>query len=271
MTAYITLSFDDGYKETIESVSLILEKYDFRGSFNVITGLVGKKFNGFELSNWDELKHLARMKHEIASHSVTHAILLSGVDLYLSRLSRFLNAITQSPHKFYHIKKSAHGFGKPRYPIDGGVDIAYELVHSKASIDRMIRYQTCTSFVYPGGTNCRKLEREVERAGYSSARGMKFGYNKLGALSKTSLRTQIWYSFTTVDDMNMAVARAAEMGFWLIECYHLVDKRRREDYEFFTRNSDFEKHLQYLRNLSNKGATVVDTQRSIIELLRGKQ
>lgn len=274
MTAYITLSFDDGFKETIESVLPMLEKYGFKGSFNVIPGLVGKKLDVFKLSNWDELKNLARMKHEIASHTMTHAALLSGADLYLSRFSRFFNAITQSPYKLYHIKKSTRKFkkldgfsrgSKVRKPYEA--DILYELVNSRVSIDRIIPYQTCTSFVYPGGAYCRKLEKEIERAGYSSARGMKFGYNKPGALSKTSLKVQTWHSFTRVSDMNRSVDRAVKKGLWLIECYHLIGKKQHANYDYFTNTLDFEKHLRYLMSLNKKGATMIDTQGNIIALL----
>ena len=59
----ITYSFDDGtFNHLLKAVPL-LDKYNFKGSFNLITN---KK------NNWEEYLKIAENGHEISSHTITH-------------------------------------------------------------------------------------------------------------------------------------------------------------------------------------------------------
>ena len=63
----VTLTFDDGTRDHLKAAAL-LEKYGWRGCFNIITDKVG---DGRHLT-WDEIRDLKRRGHEIASHTASH-------------------------------------------------------------------------------------------------------------------------------------------------------------------------------------------------------
>lgn len=68
----VTLSFDDGYLATYESVIPLLDERGVKASFNIITERVGKNYGGLELAEWERWEIAAKKAHEIASHTATH-------------------------------------------------------------------------------------------------------------------------------------------------------------------------------------------------------
>ena len=62
-TAAITYSFDDGTSGHLKVAVPLLDKYNFKGSFNLITQ-INNNYRGF--------KAAAKNGHEIASHTITH-------------------------------------------------------------------------------------------------------------------------------------------------------------------------------------------------------
>ena len=73
----VVLSFDDGFDEHHRLVAPILEKYGFRGVFNIITDKIGKGTLETDLGKrtymtWDQIRDLQKRGHEIASHTLTH-------------------------------------------------------------------------------------------------------------------------------------------------------------------------------------------------------
>jgi peptidoglycan/xylan/chitin deacetylase (PgdA/CDA1 family) len=65
----VVLTFDDGTEDAVTRVLPQLRKRGMRGTFFVITGLVGKP--GY--LTWDGVRALAAAGMEIGSHTVTHA------------------------------------------------------------------------------------------------------------------------------------------------------------------------------------------------------
>ena len=63
----VTLTFDDGSRDHLKAAALI-EKYGWRGCFNIVTDKVGDERH----LTWDEIRDLKRRGHEIASHTATH-------------------------------------------------------------------------------------------------------------------------------------------------------------------------------------------------------
>ena len=61
--AAITYSFDDGTPNQIPVAVPLLDKYGFRGTFNLITSWV---------KDWNQWKNVAQKGHEIASHTINH-------------------------------------------------------------------------------------------------------------------------------------------------------------------------------------------------------
>ena len=62
-TSAVTYSFDDGTANQIPVAIPLLDKYNFKGSFNLVTDWV---------KDWSAWKKVADNGHEIASHTVSH-------------------------------------------------------------------------------------------------------------------------------------------------------------------------------------------------------
>ena len=61
--------FSDGLKSQFTNAKPILDKYGFKGTFDVVCNYVDTK-NGY--MDWDEIKELHNEGHDIGSHSMTH-------------------------------------------------------------------------------------------------------------------------------------------------------------------------------------------------------
>lgn len=72
----VILTFDDGYKDNIENGLPILQKYNLKGVFFIITGFVGQD----DYMNWDDIRKLKEAGMEIGSHAVTHTALIGLTD-----------------------------------------------------------------------------------------------------------------------------------------------------------------------------------------------
>ena len=69
----VTLTFDDGLKDHLRVAAPELEKRGWRGTFNIVTDLIG---TGDTRLTWDDVRELVRRGHEIATHTKTHANLV---------------------------------------------------------------------------------------------------------------------------------------------------------------------------------------------------
>lgn len=65
----VVISFDDGYEDAYAAALPLLKKYDFKGSFAIITGKVGTP----DYMTWEHIKTLARGGMEILSHTISHS------------------------------------------------------------------------------------------------------------------------------------------------------------------------------------------------------
>ena len=65
----IILTFDDGYDDAYKEAYPLLKKYDFVGTFFIITDFVEKD----EYLTWEQIKLMGEGGMEIESHSHTHA------------------------------------------------------------------------------------------------------------------------------------------------------------------------------------------------------
>lgn len=65
----VTLTFDDNRKEWAKTVPDLLDKYGWKGVFNIVASEVRKK-GGL---SWDDVRGIRAAGHEVANHSLTHA------------------------------------------------------------------------------------------------------------------------------------------------------------------------------------------------------
>ncbi len=64
----IVFTFDDGYADVFSYAVPILRKYEYTGSFGIITGFVGTS----EYATWAEIKQAQNLGMEIVSHTESH-------------------------------------------------------------------------------------------------------------------------------------------------------------------------------------------------------
>ena len=253
----VTLSFDDGYAETIQSVGRILEEQDFKATFNIIVGLVGVSLKEYKSASWDDLRSLVAAGNEIASHGMFHLPLVSSIK---SRVRKSLSLFSNQPVRTLSVLKH-HLSINPAYIVKN-VGITHELKSSKRTIEKNIPNYKCVSFAYPSGNYDEKLKTLAKNSGYLSARSTKVGYNDLTDLDPYALKANVWDCTMQVEEANKWVDTACSRRAWLIECLHLVSNSNREKYPHFTHVNDLKKHLNYLMNRN----VWVATQREVIEL-----
>ena len=76
----VSLTFDDGYGSHYSVVAPTLEKYGYRGTFNIVVNQTGRSRSGATM-DWPKVADLAARGHEIALHSKSHPVsLLDGWD-----------------------------------------------------------------------------------------------------------------------------------------------------------------------------------------------
>jgi peptidoglycan/xylan/chitin deacetylase (PgdA/CDA1 family) len=68
----VTLSFDDGYLPTYNSVMPLLNDEGVKATFNLITKRTGGWYGNIELADWEKWSAAARDGHEMASHTSSH-------------------------------------------------------------------------------------------------------------------------------------------------------------------------------------------------------
>jgi peptidoglycan/xylan/chitin deacetylase (PgdA/CDA1 family) len=68
----VILTFDDGYEDAILNAPPILKKYDFVGSFAVITQFSGIKYGSNIYATWQQIKQAKNAGMEIVSHTQDH-------------------------------------------------------------------------------------------------------------------------------------------------------------------------------------------------------
>jgi hypothetical protein len=264
--AYLTISFDDGFKETFESTISCLCDRGLNGSYNVITSLVGSTYLNLPLASWADWQYALTKGMEIGSHSVNHCVpvvplshnLRVLADSFLHELNRFsyLKHVAQSIFITPHYR----GYGAPKMKSDR---IPHEVKGSKEEICRRLGREA-RSYVYPGGTYTRAYQACVEAEGYSSARSLVRGFNRLDAPSLLALKCMPWIRYTTVETANKWIDAVIQRNGWLIEVYHLVAPHKPAIYHSeFTSVDDFKSHLDYICNLRDRGKLRVDTQENV--------
>ncbi|MFA5405829.1 MAG: polysaccharide deacetylase family protein [Candidatus Nanoarchaeia archaeon] len=65
----VSITFDDGL-ESQYNASLILDEYDYKGTFYICPGL--NEFEGYALMSWEQIVNLQSRGHEIGCHTMTH-------------------------------------------------------------------------------------------------------------------------------------------------------------------------------------------------------
>jgi peptidoglycan/xylan/chitin deacetylase (PgdA/CDA1 family) len=70
----VSLTFDDQWHSAYCNALPLLERYEFKSTWYICVSNVGKYDNDFEerYLDWEEIRNLNKLNHEIASHTMTH-------------------------------------------------------------------------------------------------------------------------------------------------------------------------------------------------------
>lgn len=105
----VCLTFDDAYEDFYTSAFPVLQKFDFKSTVYVPTGLVGeKKLNDRKILNWEQIKELSEAGVHFGSHAVMHLDMRSLSDTQLkNELAHSKNSLEDA------LGKPVHDFSHP--------------------------------------------------------------------------------------------------------------------------------------------------------------
>jgi peptidoglycan/xylan/chitin deacetylase (PgdA/CDA1 family) len=260
--AALTLTFDDGYRDTWEYSLRILVPLGVKATHYVVAGAAGGIFQGKKMASWAEWREAVEAGFEVAPHTLSHCMLAPSFVHRLTRAAAYLlRGNTRIPLTTRWKRLFSAGMGEGP-GAKQAAEFARELEESK----RIVEHETgveVLSFSYPGGWHNAESEELVKAAGYLSARSSDPGYNVPGKMNRHALKTQMWHKFTRSEEANRWVDRAVESGAWLIETYHLLGETNPSGHFYFTDLRSFSQHLDYIAQKD----IWLDTQQNVAKYL----
>lgn len=158
----ILLTFDDGYTDNSTLAAPLLKKYNMKGDFAIITGLVGNA--GY--MTWDQIQKLVEDGHYISSHTVHHCQLASK--------NYNKDTRSQTPWLSTPIDETYEGCSAANSAeqLRSG-QVRYELRESKKTLENKLNIPI-VSIVYPfGGHNDMVIKIAAEE-------GYQLGFTVVG-------------------------------------------------------------------------------------------
>ncbi|KJJ84266.1 Polysaccharide deacetylase domain protein [Candidatus Omnitrophus magneticus] len=217
----ITITFDDGYKDTFNNCSEFLYKNNIKATFAIPTAFIGKTLENRPIVNTGDIIQLENYGHEINAHTKNHKNLL---DIFNS---------------------------------SGEKEVRAEMTESKKELEQILGAEKIKSMVFPFiEANNNPLLRKISGEYYSSNRitSEKIVFNKLPVTDPFSITGFAVTTAITIPQLNELSSIAKNHNFWFIEVFHLVCEKntlsasRPEPYKFFTHIDDFKKHISYLKS-----------------------
>lgn len=130
----IIITFDDGYKDNIANALPILNKYNFKATFFIVTNCISKSniwdvgtknYNKMELLNYDDINRLLDSNMSLGSHSCNHKNLVTSDPSELEHEIKYSKLFLE---KKFNTKISAfsYPYGKLNKKISNIVSTNYE-------------------------------------------------------------------------------------------------------------------------------------------------
>ena len=265
-SAFLTLTFDGGYKETMELILPILEKEKISATFFIVTGSIGKTLEGRPVVDASTIQNIERTGHEIASHSVTHVHLSTPIASELSRRTKevFFRYSWKEMLKKVSIERILRIYTDMKLHRQSSVNektFLQEASQSKTDLNNLL-LQPVVSFAYPGGWSSKSIIKDLKKIGYHIGRTTESGTNTFPIQNPLLLKSIYWRYNSNSSDMNHWVdASIAEKG-WLIETFHAISETGGSEHDPYTISlKQFSEHLAYIRSRSD--SLTIDTLRTI--------
>ncbi|MDQ1855896.1 polysaccharide deacetylase family protein [Chryseobacterium sp. WLY505] len=132
----VIITFDDGYRNNLEYLPSLLEKYHLKATIFIPTGFIEKGYNNYPMMTFDEIRSLDQKYFEIALHSHAHEnvrnVSLDFIEKDLKKNMEILDA-----HNIRYSKVLAYPYGK--YPQKKHDKLAFFSVLEKIGIDFAVR------------------------------------------------------------------------------------------------------------------------------------
>jgi peptidoglycan/xylan/chitin deacetylase (PgdA/CDA1 family) len=240
----ITLTVDDCWKTHAHAFNQAFDSMSLRGVFYVIAGFVEKEVGGFQFVEWDALRQMSAVGHEIGSHSFTHRGSVVGPTTKAAQLIRLVRnkGLVRSARLAHGLLGLAEEYPEKHLQQDE------EVAMSKMVIEREMG-RPCKSYSYPGGEPTSTLMSLARDTGYTSARTTRPGFNYFHHFEPYALRCQVWDEWTTARIANKWVDKAIDQNLWLIEVFHAMNL---PGYPYSCSESALKEHLSHVRSKQGK-------------------
>ncbi|MEJ5050679.1 polysaccharide deacetylase family protein [Chryseobacterium culicis] len=132
----IIITFDDGYKNNLEYLPSLLEKYDLKATIFIPTGFIEKGYNNYSMMTFDEIRSLDKKYFEIALHSHAHENLKNiSIDCIEKDLKKNMEIL--DAHNIKYSKVLAYPYGK--YPQKKEDKLTFFSILKKIGIEFAVR------------------------------------------------------------------------------------------------------------------------------------
>ena len=177
----IMLTFDDGYLDNYVNAFYLLKKYQMKGEFAIISGVIGAPV----YMRWEQLEQMRDAGMEIASHTVNHCYLAqSKKDEQTGKYVFIDSVINDKPNQL------CPGFTKA-ISLNTG-QIYGELVKSKNDLEKKLGIKIL-SLYYPYGHYNQQVINIAKKVGY------EFGW---------TTKTQVDYGMNIEEPFELKRTRA---------------------------------------------------------------
>ncbi|BFO65075.1 polysaccharide deacetylase family protein [Chryseobacterium sp. KCF3-3] len=132
----IIITFDDGYRNNLEYLPSLLEKYNLKATIFIPTGFIENGYNNYSMMTFDEIRSLDKKYFEIALHSHAHEN-LSNVSLDFIEKDLKKNMEILDAQNIGYSKVLAYPYGK--YPQKKHDKLAFFSILKKIGIDFAVR------------------------------------------------------------------------------------------------------------------------------------
>ncbi|SMO86087.1 Polysaccharide deacetylase [Chryseobacterium rhizoplanae] len=132
----IIITFDDGYRNNLEYLPSLLEKYNLKATIFIPTEFIEKGYNNYSMMTFDEIRNLDKKYFEIALHSHSHENLrTSSINFIEKDLKKNMEILDAQNIRYSRVL--AYPYGK--YPQKKDDKLIFFSILKKIGIDFAVR------------------------------------------------------------------------------------------------------------------------------------